>query len=76
MTAEQKERYVELITKVGSVQEINELSALILIEQEEYAKEKAIQFRMWDYYKPSIDVGELHKSCKHFYMEFQSDQKK
>lgn len=41
---------------------------------EQYAREKAIEFRMWDYHKHGMDVNELKKTCTHFYDEYENNQ--
>jgi hypothetical protein len=41
---------------------------------EEYAKEKAIEFRMWDYYKIGMDVNELRKTCVEYFEEYEREK--
>lgn len=63
MTQEQKERYIELIAKVGSVDEIHELGSLIMIEQSQYAKKMLREYREYAW-KNGSSVIDLEKFIK------------
>jgi len=63
MTEEQKKRFVELITKVGSVDEINELTALILIDRSHYTKENILQYREFAW-KNGLSATDAHLFLK------------
>jgi len=63
MSEEQKKRYVELITKVGSVDEIHELCTLIIIEQSEYTKSMLNKYQKYSW-KNGSSVLELLKFIK------------
>lgn len=64
-----KELILDTKSNITGIRKINLCDML-----EEYAKQKAIDFRVWDYYKPSMDLKALREECRLHFDFYINDQ--